>query len=89
VALQEVASQLGVSNDTRQLTALAAETGLQAIAGPALVRPDSPCGTALLHRLPVLDSRCIDLSLPGREPRGALDVDLDWQGLTVRIMSLI
>ncbi|MEE4378056.1 MAG: endonuclease/exonuclease/phosphatase family protein [Candidatus Competibacteraceae bacterium] len=87
VALQEVASQLGVSNDTRQLNALAAETGLQAIAGPALIRPDSPCGTALLHRLPVLGSRHIDLSQPGREPRGALDVDLDLQGLTVRIVS--
>ncbi|NJN45364.1 MAG: endonuclease [Candidatus Competibacteraceae bacterium] len=87
VALQEVASQLGVSDDTRQLDVLAENTGFQAIAGPALVRPDSPCGTALLHRLPVLNTRHVDLSQPGREPRGALDVDLDFQGLTLRIVS--
>jgi len=87
VALQEVASQLGVTGDTRQLNVLAEKTGFQAIPGPALIRPDSPCGTALLHRLPGLNVRHVDLSQPGREPRGALDVEFVFQELSVRIIS--
>ncbi|MEZ5583373.1 MAG: hypothetical protein R3F37_12035, partial [Candidatus Competibacteraceae bacterium] len=51
VALQEVATRYGVTGDMRQLNLLAQGTGLQAIPGPTLIRPDAPCGTAVLHRL--------------------------------------
>jgi endonuclease/exonuclease/phosphatase family metal-dependent hydrolase len=87
VALQEVASEPGRANDTRQLDLLAAATGLDAVAGPTLLRPDAPCGTALLTRHPVSRVRRFDLSVSGREPRGALEVDLDVDGSAVRIVN--
>jgi endonuclease/exonuclease/phosphatase family metal-dependent hydrolase len=86
IALQEVGSQLGIANDVRQLAELAAGTGLRAIPGPTLLRPDAPCGTALLTRYPVLAVRHTDLSMPGREPRGALDADLAVANRHVRVI---
>jgi endonuclease/exonuclease/phosphatase family metal-dependent hydrolase len=40
-----------------------------------------------LIRPPVLARRWIDLSVRGREPRGALDVDLDVRGRRVRVVN--
>lgn len=51
---------------------LAARLGYTPLAGPTLLRPDGHYGNALLTRLPVTQVRLEDLSLPGREPRGAL-----------------
>lgn len=87
VALQEVKSRLGRADDLQQLNYIATKTDFEGIPGPALLRPDAPCGTALLTRYPVRAVRRIDLSEPGREPRGALDVDLEVRGMTVRIVS--
>lgn len=75
VALQEVASKPGQA-DLSQLRFLAEATGLKAVPGPTLLRLDAPCGTGLLLRHPIHISRHVDLSFPGREPRGAVDVDL-------------
>lgn len=89
VALQEVASAQAVSGKagTTQLDALAAGTALTGIAGPTLIRHDGPYGNALLTRLPVRDVRRIDLSVPGREPRGALVVRLDWGGTELTVAA--
>ncbi len=44
-------------------------------------------GNVLLVRSKVLDVRRIDLSVPGRDPRGALDVDLVLDGACVRVVT--
>jgi endonuclease/exonuclease/phosphatase family metal-dependent hydrolase len=54
------------------LDELAARLGYAPLAGPTLLRPDGHYGNALLTRLPVVEVKPVDLSVPGREPRGAL-----------------
>src|SRR5215217_3098725 len=63
---------------------LAAKTGLTPIAGPNLIRKSRHYGNAILTRLPIVASNPVDLSLPGYEPRGALDVTLDGNGRRVQ-----
>lgn len=75
VALQEVESRPGHELDV--LAYLARETGCRAIAGVTMVREDAHYGNALLTRLQVGDVRRHDLSVHGREPRAALDVDFE------------
>lgn len=87
VALQEVESPSGAA-DRDQLSRLAAAAGFPpGIAGPTIARRHSPFGNALLTRWPVRAVRRIDLSVVGREPRGALDVDLDCAGIALRVMA--
>jgi endonuclease/exonuclease/phosphatase family metal-dependent hydrolase len=75
IALQEVESRPGHELDV--LAYLAREAGARAIAGATMMRDDAHYGNALLTRLPVREVRRHDLSVPGREPRAALDVDFD------------
>jgi endonuclease/exonuclease/phosphatase family metal-dependent hydrolase len=70
IALQELRWQ--PSQALHVLDDLAARLGYTPLAGPTLLRPDGHYGNALLTRLPVEDVRREDLSVPGREPRGAL-----------------
>ena len=72
VALQEVEQHAVGDMDLLQF--LAAKTGYQAVAGPTLLRDTRDYGNAVLTRLPIVTMQRIDLSLPRREPRGALDV---------------
>jgi endonuclease/exonuclease/phosphatase family metal-dependent hydrolase len=75
IALQEV--QLGAGTFD-MLAHLARATGYAALAGPTLTHPThGHYGNAVLSRLPVVRWRCLDLSVPGHEPRGALDVTVD------------
>lgn len=76
VGLQEIEPEL--------LQAVAAHTGMTAIAGPTRTHHPGTGGNALLTRHPVADVRRHDLSRDGREPRGALDVDLALVGRRVR-----
>lgn len=85
VGLQEVESRYGLAHE-HQLDFLAAATGMQGIAGPVTVRADGHYGNALLTREPVHALRRHDLSVPGREPRGALDVDLMMEGQPLRVI---
>jgi len=86
VALQEVESVLAGDPGLHQLNVLADATGMQAVAGPTVLRADSHYGNALLTSLPVRTERHHDLSVPGREPRGALDVELVVAGCGVRVV---
>ncbi len=86
IGLQEVESRLGGTPDTHQLNFLAQETGFIAVAGTTILRPDSHYGNALLTRHNVREVRSHDLSVPGREPRGILDVDLDVHGHPLRVL---
>ncbi|MDU9048535.1 MAG: endonuclease/exonuclease/phosphatase family protein [Candidatus Electrothrix sp. Rat3] len=60
---------------------------LHAVVGPTVVSESSQYGNVLLSRYPVLRTRSINISYPGREKRGALDVDICCQDRTVRIIA--
>ena len=86
IALQEV--QLGAGTFD-MLAHLAEATGYAGLAGATLTHPThGRYGNAVLSRLPVLASRCLDLSVSGHEPRGALDVTLDCgDDITLRLIA--
>lgn len=84
VALHEVESRAG---DLGALGVLAAETGLRALAGPTMFRNEATYGNALLSRCAFSEVERIDLSVPGREPRGALDVRLECRGNALRVIA--
>jgi endonuclease/exonuclease/phosphatase family metal-dependent hydrolase len=77
VGLQEVHSENGGPEESHQMQYLAQATGLTAIAGPMILKANSEYGNVLLSRHPVVNTRRLDLSVPGREARGAIDVDID------------
>ncbi|TVP83319.1 MAG: endonuclease [Thioalkalivibrio sp.] len=84
VALHEVESQSG---DLGALGVLAAETGLRALAGPTMLRGEATYGNALLTCCDLSGVERIDLSVPGREPRGALDVRVQCRGGPLRVVA--
>jgi endonuclease/exonuclease/phosphatase family metal-dependent hydrolase len=86
VGLQEVHSEGSGSDDLHQMNYLAAATGLQAVPGPFLERRKGHYGNVLLTRCKILTVQKLDLSYPGREPRGAIDADLDIGGEAVRVL---
>lgn len=85
LALQEVDCGYHRAGDD-QITALANALGMHAVAGPTMHRASGTYGNALLTRLPVSTVRHVDLSVAGREPRGAIDADLEIEGHAVRIV---
>jgi len=69
-----------------QLDIIAAGTGMQAVPGLTHLRHDGHYGNALLTRRKVLAVRRLAFTYSGREPRNALDVDLEVGGHTVRVI---
>lgn len=86
IGLQEVDNSAGSGPGSKQLDFLARATGMQAVAGLRIVRHSGHYGNALLTRHPVVAVRRHDLSFSWREPRGALDVELDLRGTVTRII---
>ena len=86
IGLQEVDARPGETSESMQVQYLASTLGHHAVAGPTLLRAGGEYGNAILTRRPVLDVRRVDLTVYRREPRGALDVDLDIDGWTVRVL---
>lgn len=84
IALQEV--PLGGAGPN-VLDLLQRETGFHAVEGPAEDSPKRRYGNAVLSRYPVMATRTIDLSFGSREPRGALDADLNCHGHPLRIIA--
>lgn len=74
IALQELEWQPVAALDL--LADFARKLGCEGFAGPTLLKPDGHYGNAVLTRLPVRAAHRVDLSVPGREPRGALDLTL-------------
>lgn len=70
----------------RQIDALAAATGMRSIAGPAPLSEARPVSNALLTTREFGEVRRHDLSIAGREPRGALDVELSAGRQSVRVI---
>ncbi len=68
------------------LDSLQERLGMAAVAGPDHLWHDRHVGNALLTRRKVLAVRHHDYSFPRHEPRTALDVDLDVDGETVRVI---
>jgi endonuclease/exonuclease/phosphatase family metal-dependent hydrolase len=86
IGLQEVGTDFQDGKKSSQMDYLAKATGMQAIAGHTIERQTGPYGNVLLTSGQVLDSRLLDLSVPGREPRGAIDADLMIEGTHVRVI---
>jgi phospholipase D1/2 len=83
VGLQEV--ECG-SGDTSDVARLATSNGYQWRAIPTRGHGDVQHGNALLSLLPVQDVRIHDLSMPGREPRGALEAKVLWGPHRLRVV---
>lgn len=73
VGLQEVDSR-GAS---AALDELERGTGMEAVAGATIVDPDGEYGNALLTTTRILERRRHDLTVNGREPRGAIEVRIE------------
>jgi len=88
VALQEVDSpRRSFGRGIDQLDYLARATGLESVAGPTLLRYHGRFGNALLTRWRPDVVRQIDLGVPGRERRGALDVELARDAGGMRVVA--
>jgi endonuclease/exonuclease/phosphatase family metal-dependent hydrolase len=85
VGLQEVDTHSIEESSLDQLEYLAQQTRMEAVAGPTLARRVGHYGNALLTRFPIRAVRRHNLSVPGREPRGAIDVDLEVNGGLFRV----
>lgn len=77
VALQEVGDFRGRTGHEEHPELLAQMLGLHMVYGPTVVQEGRRYGNAILSRMPILRSRNYDLTVPRREPRGALRCDLD------------
>lgn len=86
LGLQEVDDRKPPHDGLTQVAYLQARTGYTAIDGPAIHEQRGSYGNALLTRLPVRSVRRIDLSHSGREPRGAIDAELDAAHGPVRVL---
>ncbi len=82
VGLQEIDS----SFYRDQPGSISEKAGLEVVLGPTRRNHKGHYGNALLTSYTVQEVRRIDLSVFGRQPRGALDVDLLIKGETVRVI---
>lgn len=82
VGLQEVDSLR--QRKTGQLEELAYLTGLQAIAGPTILRQNDYYGNVLLVDGDIRSVHRIDLSVLRREPRGIIDAVIETKAETIR-----
>lgn len=86
VGLQEITNSYVRGRDAIQADYLAEATGMLTLAGPTLRRADADYGNLLLTKGRVQSARRIDLSFRRREPRGALDVELDLGDFHLRVI---
>ena len=85
--IEEIACDtVGLQESDYRLDYLASKLGMTAVPGLTLLRHDGPYGNALLTRRKVLAVRRLGFTYTGREPRNALDVDLEVGGETVRVI---
>ena len=85
IALQEV--PLGGKVYPDVLHVLQQATGFNAVGGFTYDAPKCRYGNAVLSRYPIINTRSIDLSFGSREPRGALDADIDCHGHPLRVIA--
>lgn len=85
IGLQEVDRRLTAVHGLDQLSYFADRLGYHCVAGSweggAIASGRcGRCQNALLSRWPISDCRLIDLTVPGREPRSAIDADIALPG---------
>lgn len=85
IALQEVTSHSQMSDDI--LAYLATTAVMEPIEGFTLTSAGSRYGNALLSKLPVTAVNLIDISVRGREPRGVIEVGLNFNSKTVGLWA--
>jgi endonuclease/exonuclease/phosphatase family metal-dependent hydrolase len=85
IALQEVA--FDANGPKNILTDLARSMDAHAIAGPTLLEKKGHYGNALLSRIVPTRVDRLDISVPGREPRGALAVKLRLNDSSIKIVT--
>jgi endonuclease/exonuclease/phosphatase family metal-dependent hydrolase len=87
VALQEFTYAASIAIETREPVELVALDRYQCALGPTR-QIDARCfGNALLTRHPIVEVHRLDLSLDGREPRGALAATVDVGGTHVHLLA--
>lgn len=86
IGLQEVDWHHDQICQESQSEYLAHLPGYRAVAGPNIRDHRGHYGNLLLTRMPAQRIRRVDLSEPGREPRGAIDVDLLIGGNRLRVI---
>ena len=77
---------IGLQEVDYRLDYIAMRLGMQAVPGLTLLRHDGPFGNALLTRRRILDVRRLAFGYARREPRNALDVDLEVGGRPLRVI---
>ncbi len=77
---------VGLQEADYRLDYIAMRLGMQAVPGLTLLRHDGPFGNALLTRRRILEVRRIAFGYGRREPRNALDVDLEVGGRPMRVI---
>ncbi len=85
VGLQEV-DEIERRGGTRQFEYFATVPGFHHVAGPTRHGNGGRFGNMLLSRWPIVGSELVDLTLPGRHPRGAIDARLDVGGRMLRVI---
>ena len=86
VGLQEVHSDASGEDELHQMNYISTLTGMRAVAGPSVERRNGHYGNVLLTSCRVLAVHKVDLSYRSREPRGAIDADLEINGEPVRVI---
>lgn len=87
VALQEVDCYPEDGQHACEVALLSGVPDMRPVWGPTHRQGGNAFGNALLSAWPVSHSQNIDISYPGYEPRGALDVHLDIEGRRMRIFA--
>lgn len=85
VAIQELHEREPDGAD--ELAALALRGRYELVRAPTHSLRGGAFGNGLLTRFPIEELRTIDLSQPGREPRGAIDVEVQWGPTRVRLVA--
>lgn len=82
IALQEVVASNNGHREEDQARFIAEELGLELYLGETRLHRGGLYGNAVLTRFRVTDQRNYDISIPGRERRGCLHVDVQLPDLT-------
>jgi endonuclease/exonuclease/phosphatase family metal-dependent hydrolase len=85
IALQEV--PLGNERNESVLKLLQQRAGFHCAAGHTCLVDGCGFGNGILSRYPIGSARNIDLTFGGREPRGAVDADIDCHGHPLRVVA--
>jgi endonuclease/exonuclease/phosphatase family metal-dependent hydrolase len=86
VALQEVDGHI-IHEEGHQLNYIIKRVHYNLAVGSTMIREDAEYGNATLSRLPIIKSRNIDLSIKNFEPRGALEIQIEFRCRPLRIIN--